>query len=140
MGDTAGGGTLTDDNMVPLKEFVEAELDALEENFTQRLTGMDKAISIAMAGADKAVTKSEEAISARLALLNESKRTIDGIILNMMPRHEYSQGFQEHQRRIEAMELNISRYCGFAIGISCVATLIAVAEFIHSIAMLTKAG
>ncbi len=126
---------MTDDNMVPLKEFVEAELDALEENFSQRLIGMDKAISIAMAGADKAVTKSEEAISARLALLNESKRTIDGIILNLMPRQEYSQGFLEHQRRIESMELSISRYCGVAIGISCVATLLAGVEFIHSILM-----
>lgn len=117
---------------VSLKEHFETRFEALEKLFDQKGAGQDRAVTIAMSAAEKAVTKAEEAMSARLALLNESRQTIADQTAVLLPRTEYAMGHKELIGRVELVEKTQGRSSGVAIGISGIAILITVAEFIRS--------
>jgi hypothetical protein len=104
---------------VSLKEYLEKrialgedrineKIDALKEFLTQRAADQDKALNLALASAKEAVTKSEVAVGERLALLNESRKTISDLNALTLSRAEYSSAQRELSSKIEAIERSLT--------------------------------
>jgi hypothetical protein len=69
---------------------LEKMLNEREERTKERFVFIEKNINIAMASADKAITKSEMAVEKRFDSVNEFRASLADQAATLMPRAEYS--------------------------------------------------
>jgi hypothetical protein len=85
---------------------LEKMLNEREERTKERFVFIEKNINIAMASADKAITKSEMAVEKRFDSVNEFRQTLADQAATLLPRAEYS---VQHATLVDRVTETISR-------------------------------
>ncbi len=115
--------THLEDKLGAVEKRLDAKIDALERLLVQKSIDQDRAVAQALVSAKEAVTKAEVAMGERLALLNESRRTIGDQAALMLTRNEYASGHKELTARLDQIEKVNARAAGqqsvwIAIGVA----------------------
>jgi hypothetical protein len=85
---------------------LEKMLNEREERTKERFVFIEKNINIAMASADKAISKSEMAVEKRFDSVNEFRQTLADQAAHLMPRSEYQ---VQHIALVDRVEESIER-------------------------------
>src|SRR5580765_1916195 len=117
---------------IPLREYLQSQIDGVEKRLCQKISAQDKSVGLALTSAKEAVAKAETAMSARLELLNESRAALKDMVATMLSRNEYTAAHRELVGRIDALEKALAKAAGqqsvwIAFGTAGVAVLLGMA-------------
>jgi hypothetical protein len=94
---------------VALRDYFTLWLERLEVFYTRRFEDLDAKTTLALAAADKAVTKAEIATEKRFEGVNEFRATLADQAARLMPREEASSKFSNIEKDISALEKDIQK-------------------------------
>ena len=77
------------------------ELEARFEALREQISAQKESVTIAMAAADRAVTKAETAVEKRFESMNEFRGALNDSARLMMPRNEAEQSFRILSEKID---------------------------------------
>jgi len=104
----------------PATEVTTAQILALiaerDRQYGQRFDAQEKAMILALASAEKAVTKAEGAAEKRFEAMNEFRSQLREQAASFMTRVESNAKFVEIERRLSVVEENITKKIGEAQG------------------------
>jgi multidrug resistance efflux pump len=89
---------MAEDITITRREF-EARLDSLQ----QAISAQKESVTIAMAAADRAVTKAETAVEKRFENSNEWRNTVETLQRTYLPRTEFDQGVKTLADKISVL-------------------------------------
>lgn len=88
---------------VDLRDYFTLWLERLEVFYTRRFEDLDAKTTLALAAADKAVTKAEIATEKRFEGVNEFRATLADQALRLIPREEAQSKFDNLQKDLAAI-------------------------------------
>lgn len=114
-GDVKGGGgscdhrpeSLPASTNVALRDYFTLWIERLEVFYTRRFEDLDAKTTLALAAADKAVTKAEIATEKRFEGVNEFRATLADQAARLLPREEAASKFENIQKDITAITRDI---------------------------------
>lgn len=89
---------------VPLREHLEALIEALDRRVEQRIADQERAVGLVALSAKEALVKAETAIERRLDLLNEFRGALHDQTATMMPRAEIEPRLHLAETRLDKAE------------------------------------
>ena len=92
---------------VALRDYFTLWLERLEVFYTRRFEDLDAKTTLALAAADKAVTKAEIATEKRFEGVNEFRATLADQATRLIPREEAQSKFDNIEKDITAMSKEI---------------------------------
>jgi hypothetical protein len=94
---------------VALKEWVTLWLERLEIFYNRRFEDLDAKTTLALSGADKAVSKAEAATEKRFDAVNEFRQTLADQAASLMPRAESISKFDNLEKDLNDLKSRIDR-------------------------------
>lgn len=103
---------------VPLREHLEARIDAAERQLEARIDAVSAASNVATETAKEAVAKAEAATERRLEGLNELRAMVSDYQRDLLPRSEADSMIGNIQDRIDRLEKAHTTQTGRATGLA----------------------
>jgi hypothetical protein len=100
-------GELCGSSRVELRDYFTLWIERLEVFYTRRFEDLDAKTTLALAAADKAVTKAEIATEKRFEGVNEFRATLADQAQRLMPREEALSKFENIQKDISSLTRDI---------------------------------
>ena len=99
--------TPSSNSYVALRDYFTLWLERLEVFYNRRFEDLDAKTTLALAAADKAVTKAEIATEKRFEGVNEFRQTLADQAGRLMPREEATAKFENMAKDISALDKEI---------------------------------
>jgi hypothetical protein len=115
------------------REFLEAKIAAVEKTLCLKITDLEKRMNSDLVTSKEAMKRAEDILKDKFAAVNEMRQMAIDQNANSMSRNEYYAAHKELVNRTENVEKQLAKTSGIAIGISGIAIIITVVEFIRSI-------
>lgn len=103
---------------IDLKEYFVGLLEANDKYYNQRFDSSEKAVSAALAAADRAVQKAETASEKRFDSVNEFRNTLADQQRTLMPRGEVEVLFKAVNEKLDLMGKRLDKTEGIKTGSS----------------------
>jgi hypothetical protein len=94
---------------VEIRDYFTLWIERLEVFYTRRFEDLDAKTTLALAAADKAVTKAEIATEKRFEGVNEFRSTLADQAANLMPRAEAMSKFDNVYKDIDSLEKDVQK-------------------------------
>lgn len=125
-----------------LHEHIVKLLDVKEERDAERFKSQKEATSMALASADRAVTKAEMAAEKRFEAVNEFRNTLSDQQRTLMPRQEAELSISQIRHELERIRQRDDRDSGRGSGINqfwiAIIGVISIASMIAGMVALFK--
>jgi hypothetical protein len=123
-------------NWVALRDYFTLWLERLEVFYTRRFEDLDAKTTLALAAADKAVTKAEIATEKRFEGVNEFRGSLADSNARMMPREEASSKFENMEKDLAAIVTSVSVLSNRVTSVESRSTILAIFFTIFQIILL----